>query len=280
MHVVPITAKPARRRHRHYLRTLTYVTVDEGNGGIIRNLNHQGVAVQTVAPLRPGQHVRVRFELHHPRVPIEARGEVSWADSSGQSGIRFIDLPPRKRQQLNQWIFGNLLETLPQQTLRSGGLFEIPRNAGNEVQPADGLLISNSPRDAIRLDDQESVTAMPARSNATADRTADEESIAQNFDLDWLSQPLSGTALALAIDTLIVFAGMLVFFLVFFFVSGELPEWPLNVGLALATAVFVSAFYWGFFHTMAGTTLGASLARLADGDFRADESSEKSPRFR
>jgi protein-S-isoprenylcysteine O-methyltransferase Ste14 len=103
--------------------------------------------------------------------------------------------------------------------------------------------------------------------------------MAQTLDLDWLSRPLSGTALALAIDTLIVFAAMLLFFLVFFSVSSEYPEWPMNLGLGFATAIFVAALYWGFFHALAGTTLGFSLARLAESDFHG-ERPEKSPRFR
>ena len=269
MHVVPITAKPSRKQHRHPLRTLTYVTLDDANGGIVRNLNHAGLAVQTVAPLRPGQQVRVRFELRQPRVPVEARGEVSWADSSGQSGIRFLDLPPWKIRQLNEWIFGNLLDGYPQHSLRSGGLFGISRSLGEAA--SDGLIVSSAPRPTIQIDNRPVAAASHAH--------AGENPIAQSLDLDWLSRPLSGTALALAIDTLIVFAAMLLFFLVFFSVSSEFPEWPMNIGLGLATAIFVAAFYWGFFHTLAGTTLGSSLARLAESDFDGEQP-EKSPRFR
>src|ERR1700722_573114 len=269
MHVVPITAKPSRKQHRHSLRTLTYVTLDDANGGIVRNLNHTGLAVQTVAPVRPGQQVRVRFELRQPRVPIEARGEVSWADSKGQAGIRFLDLPPRKMRQLNEWIFGNLLESLPQHSLRSGGLFGISRGLGESA--SDGLIVSSAPRTAIRLENNPVAASMHSH--------AGEHPIAQALDLDWLSRPLSGTALALAIDTLIVFAAMLLFFLVFFAVSSGFPEWPMNIGLGFATAIFVAAFYWGLFHTLAGTTLGFSLARLAESDFDGGDH-EKSPRFR
>lgn len=269
MHVVPITAKPSRKQHRHPLRTLTYVTLDDANGGIVRNLNHAGLAVQTVAPLRPGQRVRVRFELRQPRVPIEVRGQVSWADSTGQSGIRFLDLSPRKIRQINEWIFGNLLESFPQHSLRSGGLFGISRGIGETA--SGGLIVSSAPRPAIKLENH----SIPAASSAHGA----ENPIAQTLDLDWLSRPLSGATLALAIDTLIVFAAMLLFFLVFFSVSSEYPEWPMNIGLGFATAIFVAAFYWGFFHTLAGTTLGSSLARLAESDLDGGDI-EKSPRFR
>jgi hypothetical protein len=98
------------RTHRHELRTLTYVTIDQANGGIVRNLTHDGIGAQVVAAVRPHQQLRVRFELRYPRLRIEARGEVMWATFSGQCGIRFIDLPPRMARQIDEWIFGNLLE--------------------------------------------------------------------------------------------------------------------------------------------------------------------------
>src|SRR5579859_2748529 len=74
----------ARARHRHELRTLTYVTIDQANGGIIRNLSHEGIGVQAVAALRPKQLLRVRFELRGPRLRVERRGEVTLSSISGQ----------------------------------------------------------------------------------------------------------------------------------------------------------------------------------------------------
>ena len=53
MQAVPFPERQARTQYRHELRTLTYVTLDDANGGIIRNLNHEGVAVQAVGALRP-----------------------------------------------------------------------------------------------------------------------------------------------------------------------------------------------------------------------------------
>ena len=58
----------------------------------MRNLSHEGAALQAVAPLRQEQRVRLRFELRFPRVRVDAWGRVSWANSSGQCGIRFEEL--------------------------------------------------------------------------------------------------------------------------------------------------------------------------------------------
>jgi hypothetical protein len=108
--------REARVHHRHELRTLTYVTLDQANGGIVRNLTDEGIGVQVVAAVRPGQQLRVRFELRSPRLRVETRGEVMWATSSGQCGIRLLDLPPRMARQINEWIFGNLLDGAALQT--------------------------------------------------------------------------------------------------------------------------------------------------------------------
>jgi hypothetical protein len=104
------SALQARARYRHELRTLTYVTLDQANGGIVRNLTHEGIAVQAVAAVRPKQQLRVRFELRYPRLRVETRGEVVWSTFSGQCGIRFLDLPTRVARQIDEWIFGDLLE--------------------------------------------------------------------------------------------------------------------------------------------------------------------------
>ena len=99
MDAVVSPARQARSKHRHDLRTLTYVTLDQANGGIVRNLSHEGIGVQAVAALRPNQQVRVRFELRWPRLRVEARGEVDVGDDvrpvrHSVSGPLAADDPP------------------------------------------------------------------------------------------------------------------------------------------------------------------------------------------
>ena len=94
-------ARAARARHRHELRTLTYVALDPGNGGIIRNLTREGIAVQAVAAVHCGQQLRVRFDLAHPRLRIDAGGEVMWGNPGGQCGIRFLDLSSRTARRID-----------------------------------------------------------------------------------------------------------------------------------------------------------------------------------
>src|SRR6266700_8004213 len=89
-------AGPRRRRYpRQTLRSLAYVKLDQGNGGMIRDLTESGMAIQAVGRLQPGQEVDLRFELISPRVRVDARGRVAWADWSGQAGIQFVGVSPR-----------------------------------------------------------------------------------------------------------------------------------------------------------------------------------------
>ncbi len=290
-------ARPARARHRHELRTLTYVTLDQANGGIVRNLSHEGIAVQAVAAVRAGQQLRVHFELRYPRLRVETRGEVMWATPSGQCGIRFLDLPPRMVRQINEWIFGNLLESSSPQVERAGSMFGAPGLAESRfphsrlaqfgfaaagsaaLSPVpdapevdDGLLISPAPLKVIELQTRPE----PPEPVALLDDVAGTSSQA-SVALDWLSQPLSGRGLAWTINALVVVAALLLFGLVFLSVIREPPKWPLAV--AAGAAIFVAVFYWGFFQAFGGASLGARLARLAGCDAGEDEE-DRDARFR
>lgn len=266
-----ITARQTRTQYRHELHTLTYVTLDQANGGIVRNMNGDGIGVQAVAAPRPEQQVRLRFELRNPRVRIEARGEVAWSTSSGQCGIRFVDLPSAVRRQINEWLFADLLEGASMHLHKIGPIFIEP-----ELQPQlrntpvssgalqdDGLLISAAPRKTIALSGREDPVAVLMEEAAW---NVGEQASAW----DWLSQPLSERRLAWAIDALVVVAGSLLFTLVFLAVAHETPPWPIL--MVMAGASTVGAMYWAFFRMFGGSSLGTRLARLAEPDEGEDES--------
>jgi len=263
-------ARQVRVRHRHELRTLTYVTLDQANGGIVRNLSDRGIGVQVVAAVRPRQQLRVRFELRYPRLQIETRAEVIWATFSGQCGIRFLDMPATLKRHINQWIFGDLLEGISFHADAPGSIFA-PTNghkpqhaAGNgngsiaAAEEQDGLLVSSAPVQVIELPTlPDPVPQTYAQAN-TPDWIPP-----RNFgELDWLSQPLSGRTLAWTIDTLVVIAASLLFALVFLSVTREAPPWPL--AFVSGGCLIMTGMYWGFFRVFAGGSLGARLARLAE----------------
>ncbi len=274
MEVVTSLARQARAHHRHDLRTLTYVVLDEANGGIIRNLNHRGVAVQAVAALRLHQMVRLRFELRSPRVRVEARGEVLWSNSSGQCGVRFLDLSPRMVRQINEWIFGNLLESIPQHSARGSSMLWNVTSISGSTEESDGLVVSPAPRKVIQLEPQ----ALPIDSSVAEDEAS--SPVADTpLELDWLSRPLSGRSLAWTVDSLVIVASLLMFGLVFLSVTHELPRWPLSLEAGFGAAILVTALYLGFSIAFGGASLGARLARLSGGD-QENEDAEDADRFR
>jgi hypothetical protein len=275
MQAVPSTERQSRIGYRHELRTLTYVTLDEANGGIIRNLNHEGVAVQAVAALRPQQHVRLRFELRVPRLRVEAHGQVSWASRSGQCGIRFVNLPSSTRQQINQWIFSNLLDALARDATHSRSIFGASvisiahgEKAAGPVE--DGLTLSAARRPAIRLEPNTAGSEDAEVRYPHRDDVADCEKDASG-QLSWLSRPLSGRNLAWLVDSLVVMAALLLFAVIFLSIARELPPWPLALGTAVAAAAFVAGVYWMVFAMFGGKSLGARLAQAGSGTEEEEE---------
>lgn len=266
-------ARQARAQYRQELQTLTYVTLDQANGGIVRNLTKSGIGAQVVAAVRPQQQLRVRFELRSPRLQVETHGEVVWATVSGQCGIRFLDMPASLQQQINQWIFGNLLEGISPLTEHSESIFaarpeQAPQTedkAGangptpGEVEKDDGLLVSPTPVQVIALPVQPEPAEPAVRENGF-------RSVPQypSAELGWLSQPLSGRALAWTVDVLVVMSSLLLFVLIFLSVTREAPPWPL--ASIAGAGLMVAGMYWIFFRVFAGSSLGSQLARIAEAD--------------
>lgn len=272
------SVRQTRARHRHDLRTLTYVTLDQANGGVVRNVTREGIGVQLVTTVRPRQQLQVRFELRYPRLRVETRGEVVWSTFSGQCGIRFLDLPPRMRHQIDEWILGNLLEGIyvhsESESIFAPGMLgpelveREESNKGDSTSEPDGLMVSPTPVKVIEL-------PAPARPVDEVHAYPAAVSSAAPAELDWLSQPLSGRSLAWTINGLVVFAGVLLFALIFLLVIRETPRWPW--AMAAGDAVLIAALYWALFEFLGEASVGARLARLAGGDH---EDQPEGTRFR
>jgi len=254
--------------------------------------------VQVVAAVRPGEQLRVRFDLRKPRLRVETRGEVMWATPSGQCGIRFLDVSPRMTRQINEWIFGSLLDGLPSRPDPDGSAFAESRFAESKfgtrslalVAPGkeqaedqdqdqdqdqdDGLMVSAVPVKVIEL------PLRPEPDHIRDDAAEDSAQLAAMLpatELDWLSQPLSGRGLVWTVNTLVVLAAVLLFTLVFLSVTHEPPQRPF--AMAAGATVLVAALYWGFFKVFGGGSPGARLARLREFDAEDDEEA-RGARFR
>lgn len=279
MNVVSFPARPART-YRHQMYSLTYVTLDRTKGGIVRNLSHQGVALQAVGGLRPQQRVRLRFELTSPRMHVEADGEVSWSTSSGRCGIHFVDMPVSTKHDIDRWIFSNLIDAATgvaasspnvleslvisiarAENAREENLQNLPEADAGEIaaEQNDGLLLSAAPRPVICLE-----PSSGRRENAQLERETTAASD-PNAQLNWLSRPLSGRTVARLVDSLAVIAALFLFALIFLGITHELPPWPLTLGAASAAAVLVAASYWLLFAIFGSGSPGARLAQAATG---------------
>ena len=280
--------RQSRSHYRHELHTLTYVILDEANGGIIRNLSHEGVAVQAVGALRAEQRIRLRFELRSPRLRVDAYGQVSWSNPSGQCGIRFLDLPERTGHQINQWIFSNLLEIVGSGAAHSEPIFEDPlvpiTGQDNPFTENDALTLSASARPSIRLQPgfmpRDERHEAPGLAFALGREEYSDDPPGEAFgQLNWLSRPISARTLAWLVDALVVIAGFLLFGVIFLSIAQELPQWPLTLSAAVGAATFVSVAYWSLFAMLGGPSLGVRLAQATADPEREDES-ESADRFR
>ena len=260
----PAPSGPGHQRRRDYrikLQTLSYVNIDHANGGVIRDLTANGMAVQAVSPLRAEQAVHVRFDLLGPRLRIEVPGRVTWADSEGRAGIEFLNLPRRSARLLKDWLL-TLLLAGAQHAQRSGAMFQ-----RDSSEAASSLLYSATPRPAI-----------PLRPNEIKLQNAVFPPEPELLQLPWLPVPIASAIFSRSVDGLILTSAVLLFLLVSLAMTQHLPEWPIAIPLVLASAALFAATYWMLFTFWMGTTPGVHLAQLAGARNHREE--EERPRFR
>jgi len=83
--------------------------------GIMLDLSQTGMDVLAAQPLLPAALIGLRFTLPDGSVEIDAHGEVAWANPNGQSGVRFLDIPPEQVEPLNAWLQANSPEEPPEE---------------------------------------------------------------------------------------------------------------------------------------------------------------------
>jgi len=253
---------PSRRHYRHKIQNLAYVNLDQGNGGIIRDLNEHGLAIQAVAPLRPNQQVHLRFELLSPRVRIEATGRVAWANSTAQAGVQFATIPHRSRALLREWIFTQLLSTAHHAAWNS--IFSDRKKHSDAAE----LAFSPTARRPIELDHE---------FNALSDSV---EHRAGPLRLLGMPIGISPGSLAYLVDGLIVISATLLFFLVSLAMTHIFPGWTVALPLALAVAAAFAGVYVFVFKTWIGCTPGAQLAGRVATRENEDTEENDTARFR
>ncbi len=255
-----IVANSAQRSYpRQKIHPLVYVNLDQGNGGIVRDLSERGVALQAVARLRVQQQVYLRFELFQPRTRVEAMGQVIWANASGQAGVQFTQISQRTRRLLKEWLLFNLLATADQISSASS-IF-------NDAKRSSELIVS--------AETARSATP-PTQDSPRTDKLAGSEV----FKFAWWPVPISPPALSRVVDGLIVGVAVLVFLVVFLSVSQALPAWPVIMGIAVFVTCTFFFVYKVLFACYCEGTLGAHLAGIIALESRNDLRKDEEQRFR
>ncbi len=103
---VSVPASDRRAHPRQRIRSLAYVHLGEGNGGIVLNISEGGIAVQAAEALDEGEGViAMRIEIPRSRKRLEVRGEIMWVgESRKEAGLRFVDLQEDALRRIRSWM--------------------------------------------------------------------------------------------------------------------------------------------------------------------------------
>ena len=94
-----------RERPRRAPSSLSYVSVDNANGGVIVDISEMGMAISSAQALMDGGTHTLRFQL--PRIDrmFETPASLVWtSDSKRNAGVRFDSLTVEDRLQIRNWL--------------------------------------------------------------------------------------------------------------------------------------------------------------------------------
>jgi CheY-like chemotaxis protein len=110
-----------KRERRQSLRVAVQAAVsihlDESNRveGILLDLSTGGMDVLAARPLPSAAMVRVSFELPDGGAGIEGDAAVAWSSANGQTGLRFLDMDDKMREELSEWLAARSHDALPEE---------------------------------------------------------------------------------------------------------------------------------------------------------------------
>jgi CheY-like chemotaxis protein len=97
-----------RERRRYFRQTVdiaVHLTLDGGldiNARLL-DVSEGGLALYAERRIAAGTQLRFRFQLSDG-VRVEGKGEITWTNVGGKSGLRFLSVPPVARKGLIDWI--------------------------------------------------------------------------------------------------------------------------------------------------------------------------------
>jgi len=106
-----------RQSFRIAVQAAVSIRVDDNNAveGILLDLSTGGMDVLAAKPLPASTMVRVSFELPDGGAGIEGDAEVAWSTTNGQTGLRFLDIDPKMRDEMGEWLAARAHEALPEE---------------------------------------------------------------------------------------------------------------------------------------------------------------------
>src|SRR5580700_9842249 len=94
-----------RGRVRALVTPPIYVNLDNLNGGLVFNINEDGLALTAALDLAGGGFLTMRILLPDSEGWIEASGEIAWrGNSKKEGGVRFVGLAEEARRRISDWI--------------------------------------------------------------------------------------------------------------------------------------------------------------------------------
>ncbi|HEY6465394.1 MAG TPA: TonB family protein [Candidatus Acidoferrales bacterium] len=101
----PLPSPDRRQNARHSSNSLSYVHLDESNGGILINLSEGGLAVHAAMSVMEDDLPRVRLQMPRSAKWLETSARVVWSsDSRRMVGVEFLELQEDTRKQICEWL--------------------------------------------------------------------------------------------------------------------------------------------------------------------------------
>jgi CheY-like chemotaxis protein len=110
-----------KRERRQSLRIAVQaavsIRVDDNNTveGIMLDLSTGGMDVLAAKPLASTAMVRISFALPDGGAGIEGDAEVAWSTENGQTGLRFLDMDAKMRDEMGEWLAARSHDALPEE---------------------------------------------------------------------------------------------------------------------------------------------------------------------
>ena len=132
-----------RRAHpRRRLDQLVYIGFGPDTGGVLLDVSEGGLRCQIVGAVVEGGLCHLKFALPGRPSAIESDGQVVWSNKSRQGGgVRLLGLREDVRQQLQQWISGEIPS--------ARGSVPVPNPVQTQTKPAVDVLPITSDADAV-----------------------------------------------------------------------------------------------------------------------------------